>query len=222
MRPQAFRRTVRTRCIISLGWLIANSTAGRRNGFSHLRSGTNREICPALMVTYGAYKEKKSVEFWLLPARFIADFFAHWLARRRLISSMAEAISVDSTPKLRAVRSRINLLDMTRNRDLYSIDWITRFRLCSSRAMGSSGIGWLPTTLRSLIYRFTTCFLTAEKKIYIYIEAPCKLKNFFYALSYIHTDSVYVTDLCNCVSYCVSIMKRKDYNVWVEYMTEKE
>lgn len=146
-----------TRCIISLVWLIADSTAGRWNGFSHLRS--ERE--PGNMLdAYGdvrrVQEEKKRVQSWLLPARFIADFFAHGQAWRRLISSSAEAISVDSKPKL---RSQINSLDMTWNRDLSEANWIThntRFHLYSSRAItDSSGVGWLLAT-------FAVCWLTSR------------------------------------------------------------
>jgi len=78
-------------------------------------------------------REKKRGEHAVLaaPARFIANFFAHRPARRRLISGTTEAISADSKPKPRAVRSRINPLDMTRSRDLSSADWITRASVCA-------------------------------------------------------------------------------------------
>jgi len=77
-------------------------------------------------------REKKGEHAVLAaPARFIADFFARRPARGRLISGTAEAISADSKPKPRAVRSRINPLDMTRSRDLSSADWITRASVCA-------------------------------------------------------------------------------------------
>ena len=133
-----------TRCIISLDWLIADSTAGRRNGFPHLWSKRAGKYARRLWWRMARIRREKRVKSWLHSARFIADFFAHWRVQQRLISSSAEAISMDSKPKL---RSWINSLDMTWNRDLSDANWIThstRFRLYSSRAItDSSEVSWL-------------------------------------------------------------------------------
>lgn len=117
-----------THCIISLDWLIADSTAGRRNGFPHLWSERAGKYARRLWWRMARIRREKRVKSWLHSARFIADFFAHWRVRRRLISSSAEAISMDSKPKL---RSRINSLDMTWNRDLSDANWITQHAFSS-------------------------------------------------------------------------------------------
>jgi len=158
-----------TRCIIPLDWLIADSTAGRRNGFPHLRSGPAGKYARRLWWRMARIRREKRVKSWLLDLSRI--FFVHRRARRRLISSSAEAISVDSKPKL---RSRINSLDMTWNRDLSDANWIThntRFRLYSSRAItDSSGVGWLLATY----VRLRVSLWVVSKKILIH----CKWEKF--------------------------------------------